>query len=178
MTTAGGRRAGRSRGFTLIEIMFVVAIVGVLTATAIPLFLNYQLRSKSAEAKTNLGTIKVLEQAHFSERGGYVSVAPEPATIPGANAALFDANGSFYPLGFEPEGRVYFSYGVAVTDDGVGFTADGAADIDGDGFPQIWGISKPDGNGGRAPGRVGCNAAALKAEQIGPCDPTYGTSVF
>lgn len=171
-------RPGRRPGFTLIEIMFVVAIVGVLTATAIPLFLNYQLRSKSAEAKTNLGTIKVLQQAHFSEHGAYVSVDPEPPVIPGASAALFNASGGFFSLGFEPEGRVYFSYGTAVSDDGVGFTADAAADIDGDGFPQIWGIGKPDGGGAITAGQVGCNPAALKADQIGPCDPTHGTSVF
>jgi type IV pilus assembly protein PilA len=178
MDRSSRRRGGRSPGFSLIEIMFVVAIVGVLVSVAIPLFLNYQLRSKSAEAKTNLGVIKVLEQARFSERGAYISVAPEPPVIPGRSAVAFNAAGGFFPLGFEPEGQVYFSYGVAVTDDGVGFTTDAAADIDGDGFPQIWGFTKPGGGGGRAPGRSGCNAGGLHAEQVGPCNPSHGRSVF
>ena len=39
---------------------------------------------------------------------------------------------------------MYFSYGVAVTADASGYTADAAADIDADGFPQLWGFAKPD----------------------------------
>lgn len=158
--------------------MFVVAIIGILSAVAIPLLLNYQLRSKSAEGKSNLGVIRVLEHSYFSDHGQFLSVDPEPPLIPGSRAAAFNAAAGFHPLGFEAEGRVYFSYGVNVTDDGVGYTTDAAADIDSDGFPQIWGFSKPDGAGARGPGRVGCNVAALKSEQVGPCDPTHGTSVF
>ncbi len=119
--------------------MIVVAIVGVLAAMAIPLFLNYQLRSKSAEAKTNLGVLRVLENTHFSEQNQFLAIAPEPPVIPGATTSSFDPSGGFDALGFRPEGRVYFSYGVAVSADGVGFTADAGADIDADGFVQFWG---------------------------------------
>ena len=73
---------------------------------------------------------------------------------------------------------MYFSYGVAVSADGAGYTADAAADIDADGFPQFWGFARPDGSGALAPGQVGCNVAGLTAEQVGPCDPSYGKSVF
>ena len=45
------------KGFTLIELMIVVAIVGILAAIAIPNFLNYQAKSQQAEAKANLGAI-------------------------------------------------------------------------------------------------------------------------
>jgi hypothetical protein len=72
---------------------------------------------------------------------------------------------------------VYFSYGVAVTADATGYTADAAADIDDDGFPQLWGFAKPGSNGARGPGPVGCTLAAL-SEEIGPCGPGHGTSVF
>ena len=45
--------------------MIAVAIIGVLSSIAIPLFVSYQLRSKSAEAKTNLGAIRVLPHAVY-----------------------------------------------------------------------------------------------------------------
>lgn len=158
--------------------MFVVAIIGILAATAIPIFRTYQLRSKSAEAKINLGALRVLEHSYFSVHDEFLAAAPEPPVIPGASATDFTPNADFDALGFRPEGRVYFSYGVAVTADGVGYTADAAADIDADGFLQFWGFAKPDGNGALGPGQVGCNVAALQAEQIGPCGPGHGISVF
>jgi len=159
--------------------MIVVFIIGVLAAVAIPMLMTYQLKSKTAEVKTNLSAIRVLEEGHFGEYEVYRSAAAEPAAVPGPVAADFDAvNSDFAPLGFAPEGRVYFSYGVAVSPDQVGFTADAAADIDGDGFVQFWGYTKPDGSGVRAPGEVGCNVAGLEPTAVGPCTPSAGNSVF
>ena len=67
MSTSPARRPGRASGFTILELMIAVFIVGILSAIAIPQLLNYQYRSKSAEAKMNLGAIHVLENAHFGE---------------------------------------------------------------------------------------------------------------
>jgi prepilin-type N-terminal cleavage/methylation domain-containing protein len=166
-------------GFTLLELMVVVAVIGVLATIAMPLLSRYQLRSKTAEGKTNLAAIRVLEEGFYSEYETYRSANAEPAAIPGALAAHFDGvNSDFGDLGFEPEGRVYFSYGVAVSADGSGFTADAAADIDADGFVQYWGYANPDGSGTSVAGKIGCNVAGLPPATVSPCTPGSGRTVF
>jgi prepilin-type N-terminal cleavage/methylation domain-containing protein len=174
-----GTRPGRSAGFTILELMIVVMIIGALSAIGIPMFLRYQLKSKSAEGKTNLGAIRVLEAAHFSEFEAYLAAAPEPAAVPGRSRAVFDAlTSDFADLGFAPEGSVYFSYGVAISADTAGYTADAAADIDADGIVQFWGYAKPDHSGVLVAGQVGCDVTGLAPLTIGPCNPAAGTSVF
>jgi type IV pilus assembly protein PilA len=158
--------------------MVVVTIIGALAAVAIPQFINYLLRSRTAEVRINLAAIRVLEVTHFSAKDVYVIVDPEPPVIPGTSPVAFSPVSGFATLGFNPEGLVSFSYGVAVSPDGAGFTADAGADLDGDGFVQFWGLAKPDGAGVLAPGRVGCNVAGLLAEQLGPCSPSHGRSIF
>ena len=59
------------KGFTLIELMIVVAIIGILAAIAIPNFLKFQARSKQSEAKTNLKAVFTAETAYFGENNTY-----------------------------------------------------------------------------------------------------------
>ncbi len=63
------------KGFTLIELMIVVAIIGILAAIAIPNFLRFQAKSKQSEAKTNLGGIFTAETSFFSENNRFGSLA-------------------------------------------------------------------------------------------------------
>ncbi len=55
------------KGFTLIELMIVVAIIGILAAIAIPNFLKFQAKSKQSEAKANLGAIYTGQISFFGE---------------------------------------------------------------------------------------------------------------
>lgn len=63
----------RNKGFTLIELMIVVAIIGILAAIAIPNFLNMRKKSMSNEAKSNLGDLRAMEEAYYVEYGVYAA---------------------------------------------------------------------------------------------------------
>ncbi len=70
------------KGFTLIELMIVVAIIGILAAIAIPNFLQYQMKSRQSEAKTNLQAIRTSEISFQAERGCYIGAAGEGVVLP------------------------------------------------------------------------------------------------
>jgi type IV pilus assembly protein PilA len=65
------RKLRSKKGFTLIELMIVVAIIGILAAIAIPNFLKFQAKSKQSEAKSNLGAVFTGEVAFFGETNRY-----------------------------------------------------------------------------------------------------------
>lgn len=72
----------RNRGFTLIELMIVVAIIGILAAIAIPNFIKFQARSKQSEAKTNLKALYTAQKSFFSEKDRYSDFANEIGFAP------------------------------------------------------------------------------------------------
>lgn len=73
----------RKRGFTLIELMIVVAIIGILAAIAIPNFIRFQARSKQGEAKSNLKSLFTAQRSFYQEKDRYsdnirdIGFAPE-----------------------------------------------------------------------------------------------------
>jgi type IV pilus assembly protein PilA len=63
----------RKRGFTLIELMIVVAIIGILAAIAIPNFIKFQARSKQGEAKANLKSLFTAQRSYYQEKDKYLN---------------------------------------------------------------------------------------------------------
>src|SRR6516225_2224616 len=148
----------KKRGFTLIELMIVVAIIGILAAIAIPNFIRFQLRAKASEGKTNLKAIVVAQEGFRAEFSTYVPGTATPAAIPAnvkarwpltdCSVAPASTNG-FCITGWAPEGEVYYQYEVVAAASPMAvagtfdvFTADAVSDIDNDGTNNQWGYVK------------------------------------
>lgn len=63
----------RDEGFTLIELMVVVAIIGILSAIAVPNFKKYQAKSKQSEAKIQLAAVYSVEVGSMADYDSYAT---------------------------------------------------------------------------------------------------------
>ncbi len=65
----------RNQGFSLIELMIVVVVIGILSAVAIPSYSNYVKRGKIAEATTSLSGLRVSMEQYFQDNRTYLNAA-------------------------------------------------------------------------------------------------------
>jgi type IV pilus assembly protein PilA len=146
-----------------------LALIGVLSAIAIPNWLQYQAKARRSEAFSNVRGIATAEKSFQAERDSFFEAGAFPdATLYGglsADTMPWDgaSQAAYADLGWSPEGEVRYSYEVNAGSTGCScnqcFTASGHGDVDGDGtrsavmyvHPQVIGgvlVECPSGLGG------------------------------
>ncbi len=128
-----------SKGFSLIELMIVVAIISILASIAVPIYTRYIRKSRTSEAISNLGAIAMFEETYFSEGDSYVTTSPNPSEVPGPGSSGDRLPFSETIAGWSTLGRVvpngsplYFQYEIRAGR----FNSSGGADTGGTGNLQ------------------------------------------
>jgi len=139
------------KGFTLVELMIVVAVIGVLAALAIPNYIRFQAKSKQAEVKGNLKAAFTCERAYYQDKSTYTSCNMK--------------------IGFAPERGNRYRYTLNTTTrvDETCNTTESRATASGTSLPTDGDILADTFKYGTGPGITAANAA--------PPAPTYAPSV-
>jgi prepilin-type N-terminal cleavage/methylation domain-containing protein len=83
------RTSINERGFTLVELMVVVAIIGILVAIAIPQYAKYQGRARQTEAKISLGSVYTAEQSFTVENGSFTGCLADIGVAAAGNSLYY-----------------------------------------------------------------------------------------
>lgn len=147
----------KTYGFTLIELMIVVAIIAFLSVLAVPHLFRYKAKAYQAEVAMNLASLHTAQQVYFAQNGHYATVLNgenglgwKPAGYQGGGKQ----EGFFYTYGFNTpdaqEGVHYFTGKLQAPKDALGktqasgesFVAAAAADVMGKGKMDVWTINQ------------------------------------
>jgi len=152
--------APRSRGFTLIELMVVVAIIGLLSSVAMPVFQRAVLRARAAERESVMDALFRATQDVTQARQCVPDTTQNPSVCPTAGAASSMAGGAnpagtpgptkrgmdwtlagWRDLPMIVQGQTFYSYSFAAVDPGNGGSltmwVSSVGDLDGDGTQSI-----------------------------------------
>lgn len=87
-------KQGREQGMTLLELMIVVAIIGILAAIAMPAFNNSVIEARRADARNSLFDWQLRQAEYFADNLSYASVS----TINGSGADTVDSGEGYYDI--------------------------------------------------------------------------------
>jgi type IV pilus assembly protein PilE len=120
---AAKTRRGADRGFTLIEVMIVVAIVAILAAVALPAYGDYVRRGQLPEAFAGMSDLRVKMEQYYQDRRSYgvAQCADGADTAPPSPPSWSDGAGALTYAGSQP-GRELFTFSCVTTAGGQGYT--------------------------------------------------------
>ena len=105
------------KGFTLTELLIVVAIIGILAVIAIPAYVGQTKRAARTEAYTNLDTLRLLEEQYYAENGCYYRTGATPVCTDATISGVANIQAATFLPGFKPgdDASLSFTYSITTT---------------------------------------------------------------